>query len=166
MILEILGKVGFDWPVALANLINFLIIYLILRRFAFGPIQKTITERQNKIQKGLEDAKEADIKLQKAETSKEEMLIEARKEAHSVTTKASEQSAEIIKKAKADAELDAAKIKEDAAKFLEKEEQKMKENITAETSKLVAKALTKTLEDSIDPNTDKAVVSGMLKKLS
>jgi F0F1-type ATP synthase membrane subunit b/b' len=56
---EILGKIGFDWQVALANLVNFLIIVFLLKKFAFKPIAKIIQDRQNKINEGLENAKKA-----------------------------------------------------------------------------------------------------------
>ena len=56
-IYEILGKIGFDWQVALASLVNFLIILFVLKKFAFKPIKKLIQERQNKINEGIEKEK-------------------------------------------------------------------------------------------------------------
>jgi F0F1-type ATP synthase membrane subunit b/b' len=41
-ILGILGKIGFDWQVALANLVNFLIIFWILKKFAFKPVREIL----------------------------------------------------------------------------------------------------------------------------
>jgi len=60
---EILQKIGFDWQVALANLVNFLIILFLLKKFAFKPIGKLIKDRQDKINEGLQKTKEAEARL-------------------------------------------------------------------------------------------------------
>ena len=60
---EILQKIGFDWQVALANLVNFLIILFLLKKFAFKPIGKLIKDRRDKISEGLQKAKEAEARL-------------------------------------------------------------------------------------------------------
>jgi hypothetical protein len=62
----ILANLGFDWRVALANLVNFLVIILILKYFAFKPIAKIINEREDKIKKGIEDAERAATEFQMA----------------------------------------------------------------------------------------------------
>ena len=51
--LEILGNIGFDWPVALANLVNFLIIFFLLHKFVFKPLGKTVEKRKRDIADGL-----------------------------------------------------------------------------------------------------------------
>ena len=56
---EILSKIGFDYRVALANLVNFLIVLWVLQKFAFPKIQIVLAERQAKIRKGLADAEAA-----------------------------------------------------------------------------------------------------------
>lgn len=57
---DIASKIGFEWRLALTSLINFLIIFFLLVKFALPSIKKTIDERTKKIQEGLkmrEDAK-------------------------------------------------------------------------------------------------------------
>jgi len=48
-VLNNLGKMGFDWHMALFNLVNFLILYFILKKYLFGSISATIAERQKKV---------------------------------------------------------------------------------------------------------------------
>lgn len=67
-IYAILQKIGFDWQVALANLVNFLIILFILKKFAFKPIKKIIEDRQDKINEGLLKAEEADTRIKEVNT--------------------------------------------------------------------------------------------------
>jgi len=43
---QILSNLGFDWQIAFANLINFLIILWLLKRYAFTPIKNTLETRK------------------------------------------------------------------------------------------------------------------------
>jgi F-type H+-transporting ATPase subunit b len=80
-VLDALHNLGFDWHVALANLVNFLIIFYILKRFFFGSISKVLTERKEKIEKGLSDAKEASLALSQANERKADIINEAQSKA-------------------------------------------------------------------------------------
>lgn len=79
-ILNILGSVGFNWHVALANFVNFLIILFLLNKFFFGKIGKTLSERERIIEHGLTQAREAEIKLTHAEEEKGVIIKAAHKE--------------------------------------------------------------------------------------
>ncbi len=101
--LEILGKIGFDWQVALANLVNFLIIFFILRRFAWKPLKNVIEERQQKIVKGLEDAQKAATDLKMAEEIRKQKVEDAKLHANQIVSDANLKSASIISAAEGDA---------------------------------------------------------------
>ncbi|MEN9852191.1 MAG: F0F1-type synthase subunit b, F-type H+-transporting ATPase subunit b [Candidatus Parcubacteria bacterium] len=125
---QALGSLGFDWRIALANLVNFLIIFFVLKHFFFGSVQKAIAERKAKIEKGLSDAKEAESLLASSETEKARVLKEAALSAQAIVssgeekalvlaadlhTKAEKEAEEIIAKAhKKQAELSAISDKE------------------------------------------------------
>lgn len=125
---QALGSLGFDWRIALANLVNFLIIFFILKHFFFGSVQKAIAERKTKIEKGLSDAKEAELLLASSETEKARVLKEAALLAQGIVSsgeekalvlaaamqaKAQKEAEELVAKAhKKQAELDAIKDKE------------------------------------------------------
>ena len=79
-ILNILGSVGFNWHVALANFVNFLIILFLLNKFFFGKIGKTLSERESIIERGLTQAHEAERKLANAEEEKNVIIKGANKE--------------------------------------------------------------------------------------
>lgn len=86
-ILNILGSVGFNWHVALANFFNFLIILFLLNKFFFKKIGKTIDTRHDIIERGLNQAKDAEKALSLAEEQKSELLKAARKERDTIVAK-------------------------------------------------------------------------------
>jgi F-type H+-transporting ATPase subunit b len=79
-ILNILGSVGFNWHVALANFFNFLIILFLLNKFFFKKIGSTITTRHSIIERGLNQARDAEKALAIADEQKAEILKAAKKE--------------------------------------------------------------------------------------
>ncbi len=83
-ILNILGSVGFNWHVALANFFNFLIILFLLNKFFFKKIGSTIDTRHTIIERGLNQARDAEKALSSAAEEKNEILKAARKERDSI----------------------------------------------------------------------------------
>jgi F0F1-type ATP synthase membrane subunit b/b' len=83
-ILNILGSVGFNWHVALANFVNFLIILFLLNVFFFKKLGKTLKSRHDVIERGLNQAREAELSLLRAEEEKAVILKSAHKEKHAI----------------------------------------------------------------------------------
>jgi F-type H+-transporting ATPase subunit b len=99
MLLQILGKLGFDWKVALANLFNFFVIYLLLKNIVFKKIGEAIRDRQDKIKTGLYEAELAKTALLRAENEKEQILKKSHEEALLIVKRAELKKNEIIREA-------------------------------------------------------------------
>ena len=98
-ILDILGSIGFDWRVALANLINFLIVYALLAKFILPSVRRMLAERKAAIDQGLLDAERAKAVLESARAESDSILAEGRAKAHEVIVEAQHAGNEIIRKA-------------------------------------------------------------------
>ncbi len=142
MIGEVLGKLGFDWKVALANLVNFLIIYFLLRNVVFKKLGHAIKERQEKIQKGLEDARRAESALVVAESEKDSILKDAHKESRGITEEATLQAKNIIALAKKEGLQEVDKMKESALLDIKK--------LTNETEKKLQKDFVNMVLDGVE----------------
>ncbi len=79
-VLEILGNVGFDWKVAIANFVNFLIILFILNKFVFKSLARTLAARRAKIEEGLAMREQAAQDLEHAFAEKAKIVASARDE--------------------------------------------------------------------------------------
>lgn len=124
-ILDILGTIGFDWRVAIVNLVSFLIIFLILKKFVFDHIAKVIRERRATIASGLNQAEEAESILADAEVAAEDITREARLEGQ-----------EIIAASKTQAETLAQEIAERSQNEAEKTLEQARERSIQETEAL------------------------------
>ena len=131
---EILTAFGINWKLLLIQAINFGILLFLLQRFLYQPILRIIDERKVKIEKGVQNANEAEQKLEQAEESAKNLLSEANKKADILT----EETYQLLRK-----------LKEEKA--MEAEEQGRKILVAAEKERAMVheKALRDAKEDII-----------------
>ena len=86
---------GVNWPFFIAQCINFIIVLLVLKKFAFGPIQEILEKRRSRIADG--EAKLAEIaeQLEQSEKEKAALLDQANADAKRLVEEAKE-SAEAL----------------------------------------------------------------------
>lgn len=164
--LEVLGKIGFDWQVALANLVNFIIIFFVLRKFAWGPIQRVLSERQQKIDQGLEDAEKAKGELLMAEEIKSKKIDEAKSEANRVVGDAQTKADSIVSKAETESMDLRSKILKDAEKEASDKKDAVYSEVQKEFSNLVISGVEKVLKENMNPETQKSYIENSLKSFS
>ena len=102
------GPMDFDPKTAAWTVGVFLTAFLILRKFAWGPIVHAMEEREHKIKESLEAADRMQAKMEATQAENEEILREARR-----------QASEIVAEGKRDAQAVAEQVKATAAKDAE-----------------------------------------------
>jgi len=94
------------------------VLVVLMKAFAYGPITRMLEERQARIAKGLEDARQASIARDNADAEAKKIQDDARAEAAQIrseaTVQAEETSAVIIAKANSDAKQVLADAREEA----------------------------------------------------
>ncbi|MCL2144368.1 MAG: ATP synthase F0 subunit B [Endomicrobia bacterium] len=83
--MEILHIFGLEKSLFIFQLVNFLIIAFILKKFLYKPMMKYINERKNKIDQGLNDAENAKIALENAGEERKKILAAAKADADALT---------------------------------------------------------------------------------
>lgn len=140
-----------SFPQVIATIINFIILYFILKHFLFKPVNNTIDTRQNeiitKIQKTDEDKKLAEeLKLEN-----EKILSTADKEGKTIVAnykqKAEVVSADVIKDAHGEAEIIMKRAKVEVVREREKAADEMKQQIINLAVLLSSKALGETIDE-------------------
>ena len=66
------------------TLVCFLIVFLVLRRYAFGPIQKIIDDRRDRIHRSIEQAEQARDEAAKLLDEHRALLVQARGQAETI----------------------------------------------------------------------------------
>jgi F-type H+-transporting ATPase subunit b len=109
--MQLLGQFGFNPLLFLAQVVNFLILVYLFKRFLYKPILGMIRKREQRIQDGLRNAEEASAALEESREERERMLKETRVEAEKILAEA--------KRAVETAKLDAlARSREEAERII------------------------------------------------
>ncbi|RYD32115.1 MAG: ATP synthase F0 subunit B, partial [Verrucomicrobiaceae bacterium] len=67
-VLEGISKTfGLNWPFFAAQVVNFILVIWVLKKFAFGPIQQILNERRERIIAGEEKVKLIEKQLAESE---------------------------------------------------------------------------------------------------
>ncbi len=162
IILDALGNIGFDWRMALANLVNFLIIFFLLKRFVWQSLKTTLNERKAKIEKGIEDAENAEMIHERAEKEYQETLKDAEKEAFSIVGGAHTQGKEIVTLAREKALQEEASIREAGKSAIEREHEEMKKALKEEAVDLVMAGVEKIVKEKMTKEKDEAFIRSSL----
>lgn len=155
---DLFNNLGIDWKLLLSQGVNFGLLLIALRVFAYKPLLSLIKERRERIEKGLAYADEAEKKLGEASETARAKVREAEAEGLSILRKTEEEGRlleeKLIEKAR---EKETALLKEAGEKARAKEEE-ARAAFNREAEELVKMAIVKTVELSPE-NIDKALVA-------
>ncbi len=160
-ILNILGTVGFNWHVALANFFNFLIILFLLQKFFFGKIRSVVQKRAEIIEKGLNDAENAAKFLQDATKEKDTIVHAAKKEAVTIVEAAHTEGEKSALRIQAIAEEEIAARKAALTEEEENVAEKVEKEFMKKAPLLVASLYAKTLGKSATEEQNNAFIAQM-----
>lgn len=162
-LLEVLGNIGFDWKLALANLVNFLIIYYLLKRFAFGPIAKIIDERRQKVEEGINAAKNAEEELAVSKEESDKIIAGAKNESNEIVAKAHNQAKALLEHANIQSTKDKDAILTQAQAKIAKDRQEMETAVRAEVSDLIVMSAEKVIGKGMSKDSHDEIIKEMAK---
>lgn len=133
------------------TIINFIILYLFLKRFLFKKVQDFMTSRSNAVEKNIKNAKknfeessnlreESEKKLQAAQVEGRQIVAEYKSRANTL-------SDEIISEAKKEAEGILKRARVDAEREKEKAKEDIKEQIVTLSLLLASKSIREQLDE-------------------
>lgn len=71
---ELMQKLGIDWRLLLAQLVNFLILFFLLKKLLYKPVLDLLEQRRRKIAEGMRDADAAKERLVGIELERKQIL--------------------------------------------------------------------------------------------
>ncbi len=157
---------GLNAGALLLQIATYVIVFLILKKYAFGPIVKTLDDRRSKIEEGLETAdKMADAKVE-LEEHKEKVLTEARKEAAKIVAESKKESTDLITAAETKAQAKADQIVADAKAKVTDDIAEAQKGLSKQLASLVRQATEKVLRAKLDDKADAALVEQATKEIA
>lgn len=131
------------------ELIAFAIILWVLGKYVVPPVNKAMTERQEKIRKQFEDLEQAQTDAREAEEGFKAQMTEARHEAAKIREEAREQGAAIIADMRKQAQEESDRILKHARAQLDAERQQAVQQLRTEVGAMATQLAERIVGESL-----------------
>jgi F-type H+-transporting ATPase subunit b len=147
--------------------LTFLIVFFILKKFAWKPILTALSDREKSIQSALDSAEKAKEEMAQLQASNEKILMDARNERDKLLKEARDTKEGIIAEAKGKAQKEADKIVQTARETIQSEKMAAIDELRAQVASLSIEIAEKIIKSELSSDEkQKALVNTMLKDLS
>lgn len=135
---NLLETFGVNWKLFTFQLINFAIVIIVLKKFAFGPIMAMLEQRSMRIAEGEEKLKRIETQLAESEESTAAALEKANNDAKRLIEEAKESAAALSEEKSQEAIAKAQSILEKASQTAKAERDQMVNELKQDFGRLVA----------------------------
>ena len=132
------------------TLICFGITFLVLRKYAFGPIQKAIDTRRDRIRQSIEEAERARDEARRLLDEHRSLIGQARSEAENILSDARRVAESQRERAREEVEVDRQRRLEETSRQIEAETRRALEQIRAEVAELTLVATSRVTGKVLD----------------
>ncbi len=161
----ILENLGIDWKILLGQIINFLVVLFILKKFAYKPFLDVLGKRKTKIAEGIKNSEEAEKMIKTVSSQRDKVLNNAQKKASQILkeneARAKEKADQIINEGKNQK----GEILAAAQQQGEVEVRKMQEKQNEKIMDISLGLAEKILKEKIDKEKDKETINDFLVNL-
>ncbi|MBI5044758.1 MAG: F0F1 ATP synthase subunit B [Candidatus Levybacteria bacterium] len=163
--MEVLGKFGINPILLAAQIVNFLIILYIIKRFALKPIMKILKNREETIAKGLKEAEEARELLERSVEKEKAVLQKAQIEARKLLDEAKEHRESVIREAQESAKSQTESMLKEAKEQIARDTIDVEKRLVAHVTDLAIAIVQKSSSELFPQKDQSAIVEKALKNL-
>ena len=161
---QLFSQLGLDWHLLLSQVVNFALLLIALRLFAYKPILKVLHDRRARIEEGLTKADEADRRLHEADAMKKQKIHEGEAQAMGILKKTETDAKELEAKMLAEARRKEAEELAATESMIRAKEEASRRDMEKEAAVMVRMAIAKTVELSPE-NIDDALIARAIKEV-
>ena len=163
--MDILKNFGFDPYLLGAQIVNFLIIFYLLKRFLYKPVLDMLKKRSDAIAEGIKQAEESRITLEKTLEQEKKIIFSAKDEAKKIIEDARLQAVEVSHEVEENSKKQTERMISEALLQTELEGKETERKLSEKISILAADMLTKSLEGMFGDREQKQIVDKALKQI-
>lgn len=145
------------------NLIAFLVVLFLLRKFAWKPIISSLNERETKIADSIATADRVKAEMAQMQSENEALMAQAREERAAMLKEAKETRDKMVNEAKEQAKLEANKIVAEAQQAINNQKMAALTDVKNQVGALVVEVAEKVLRREL---ANKAEQENYIKELS
>ena len=160
-----IAALGIDPLAILAQAATFLLLYLVIKKFALNKIVKTLEDRRKTIDSGVRLGREMEAEKERLSDDIEKELAKARQEADMIIATSHKEAGDILRDAEQAASRKADAILSDANARLEEDVIKARAELQKEILELVADATAIIAEEKIDAKKDAGLIERAIARV-
>ena len=164
--MDILKQFGVQPVLLAAQVVNFLILLFILKKFLYGPILKVLQQRKETIAQSLKNTEEIEARLQKTEEESRKVMAKALTEAQKILDQTNEAATQILDKANKQAEQILVRATADGKKIVELQKAVLMNQIRNSVGSLVSLVFEKVTGQKVTLEDQKKIIEKEVKNLS
>ncbi len=159
-----IAALGISPAAFVIQLITFVFVFALLKRFAFGPIVRVLEERRKVIDDGVKMGQKLEKEREKLDFEVAKVMREARHEADKIIATGHKEAREVMREAEKTAHRKAEAMIADAEARIHEESQQSRRKLERDIVGLVSEATEAIVEEKVDPKKDAALIDKALKE--
>jgi F-type H+-transporting ATPase subunit b len=159
-----MDALGINLSALIVQGLAFIVLVLLLRRYAYRPIVGALDQRSERVRSSMEQADRIERQLAETETRNQEILAEARREAQQIVAQAREVGDRQIAQAREAAREEADKQLQQSLAQLRAEEQRAKQELRQQYADLVIRAASRVVRQELDPQKHLQLIETTLRE--
>ncbi|MFT4007719.1 MAG: F0F1 ATP synthase subunit B [Lacrimispora sp.] len=144
------------------NIVNFIILYLLLRHFLIGPVMNIMNKRQAMIEQNISNARESEGKAAVLKKEYEEKIAASSEEGSRLIEEAKNQAKAQYDRILKDAGEEAGRVIEEAQKKAEADQERALREAKAQIAGLVIAAAAKVVNQEVSAKANQALYDSFL----
>ena len=157
--MDFLKDFGIQPTLLVAQIVNFLIILFLLKKFFYKPIIKLLDDRKKKIEESLKNAEVIEERLKQTEEKSAQIIEEARRNSQNLITESKKEADRILAQAAIEARKSTEQAILDAQTKISLQKVEMKKELEKETLSLVVAVVNKVLGRTVSPKEKQVLTS-------
>lgn len=157
------AALGFDFKAFLIQLITFLLVFYILKKYVFGRVVDMLETRRKTIEDGVKLSAEIKSEREKLEAQIAEAHKKARSEAQELMNQTKDQATVALREAEEATQAKVESMISDAKKKINEETEKARRSLEEETVNLVIKATEAVSREKLDSKKDAVLIKDALE---
>ena len=163
--MELLTKLGINWQLLIAQIVNFLIVMGVLGYFLYRPILNLLDSRAERIRKAVEEAKRIEQQAQEMAKLREEEMKRLDRESGEQFARVRKEAAALQAELQAHAKKEAEAMIQGALRRIDEERRIMMEDVMKTVHTVVVRMTEKILECEFSPADQKRIQEQLIAEL-
>ncbi len=147
------------------TIICFFITFFVLRRYAFGPIQKMLDDRREQIRRSIEEAENARAEARSLLEEHRELMNQARSDAEGILNEARRTAQSLEQRMREETEQERQRRLEETRREIAAETARALEQIRSEVAELTLEATSIVVGKTLDSDRDRELIADAIGSL-